>query len=55
MTKTQVFQDFLDKHVKQGTALGLQGVVFDKNGIVFEGASGDVSGGRATAKVSALT
>lgn len=40
MAKTEQFQAFLDKHVKQGTAPGLQGVVFDRDGIVFSGFSG---------------
>ena len=40
MAKTEQFQAFLDKHVKQGTAPGLQGVVFNRDGIVFSGFSG---------------
>jgi methyl acetate hydrolase len=40
MAKIEHFQAFLDKHVEQGTAPGLQGVVFNRDGIVFSGFSG---------------
>ena len=40
---SSVYQEFLDRAIKEGVAPGLQAVVFDKKSVIFNGVSGNAA------------